>query len=500
MQREIADAGQGRRKVWRMLAGALVLMACPWASAQAPMAETDENLAPGELISVDVHRHDDLSATTQIDGNGNVNLPIVGNVTVGGLTVQEAEARIERALEMVVKQPRVTVGRAGTVRVRGGERTPQMRTELVQLHNSDAETMYAALAGMLSPGGNMGFDPDTNTLIITDTPSTLQNVMGVVAQLDQLRTQITQVHIATKIAEVESEALKELGVKWFIKDEYASGGYYPNSRQSTRLNSVRTPTDALFNERIDAGDFRNAGANREFIDEPDFDRRIQVPINVAGPGQMFFGYLDGTFDLGVLVDALATENEAELLASPYIRTVNHKTAVIEMTEKFPFQEVANVGLTTTTNVDFLDIGIILEVTPHVRRDPNGEAYIQLELEPEVSFVAGLANGVPIRNVRRTSSIANVRNGQTLAIGGIMRTDMRDVSQKVPVLGDVPVLGQLFRHEERAKSNRELMIFVTPKVFENPEDITVEHMIDLDPEIHGANRIPSGAMPAEMRRE
>jgi type II secretory pathway component GspD/PulD (secretin) len=459
------------------------------------------DLAPGDLVFINVYRHDDLSTTTQIDGNGNVTLPIVGNVTIGGMTQEDASARIARALEAIVKQPRVTVSRSGATPMRGGERTAEMRTELVQLHNSDATAMYDALAGMLSAGGNMGFDADTNSLIITDTPSTLQNVLAVIAQLDQLRTQITQVHIATKIAEVETEALKELGVKWFVKDDQASGGYFPNSRQSTQVNSVRTPTDALFNERLDTGDFRNSGGtNREFVDEPDWDRRLQVPLNVAGPGQMFFGYLDGGFDLGLLVDALASENEAELLASPYIRTVNHKTAVIEMTEKFPFQEVANIGLSTTANVEFLDIGITLEVTPHVRRDPSGGTYIQLELEPEVSFVSGMANGVPIRNVRRTSSVANVRDGQTLAIGGIMRTDMRDVSQKVPVLGDVPVLGNLFKHQESVKSNRELMIFVTPEVFENPEDITVDQMIDLDPEVHGANRIPPGAMPAEMRRE
>ena len=495
--RRTASQAHGMRAGW--LLGALAAACALSAFAQTPAP--DAKLASGDLIFINVHRHEDLSTTTQVDGNGNVTLPIIGNVNVGGMTPTDAAARITQALETIVKQPRVTVARAGGMPVQGGERTAAMRTELVQLHNSDAESMYNALAGMLSPGGNLGFDPDTNTLIITDTPSTLQNVMAVVAQLDQLRTQITQVHIATKIAEVESEALKELGVKWFVKDDNASGGYFPNSRQSTRLNSVRTPTDALYNERIDAGDFRNSGgANREFLDEPNWDRRVQIPVNVAGPGQMFFGYLDGSFDLGLLVDALASENEAELLASPYIRTVNHKKAVIEMTEKFPFQEVANIGLSTTTNVDFLDIGITLEVTPHVRRDPDGGTYIQLELEPEVSFVAGMANGVPIRNVRRTSSVANVRDGQTLAIGGIMRTDMRDVSQKVPVLGDVPVLGNLFKHNESIKSNRELMIFVTPEVFENPEDITVEQMIDLDPEIHGANRIPSEAMPAETRRE
>ena len=457
-------------------------------------------LTPGDLVFVNVHRHPDLSTTTQVDDAGNIAIPLIGKVSVDGLTEAQATTRVTEALSVLLKNPRVMLSR-GSKMMTGGDRAPGMQTQLVQLQNSDAEVVYEALAGMVSSGGNIGVDRDTNSLIITDEPAVIQNIMSVVSQLDQLKTQITQVHIESKIAEVEAGALKELGVRWFAQGDHAGGGYAPTPRQDARIGAARGYNDASYNERFDTGNNRNnSGIGRRFIDEANFDRRLQVPIQVGAPGQMFLGYLNSGIDLGVMMDALVADNQAELLATPYIRTVNHKTAVIKMTEEFPYPEVGSVGLGTITNVRFLDIGIEMEVTPHVRHDPDGQTYIQMEVAPEVSFATGVANGVPIRYVRSSESVANVRDGQTLAIGGIMQTDTRDVVQQVPGLGSIPVVGALFKHKEKSTARRELMIFVTPRVYERPEDITVETMLQLNPEVHGANRLPPGTQPAEMRRE
>lgn len=488
----------------RLILRVLIIAALSATAGSAAWAETASDarpLAAGDLVFVRVQRHADLSTTTQVDDAGNIALPIVGPVTIAGLTEEQATERVTQALATILKNPRVTVSRSVIGRLDVGERTPEMQTQLVTLQNSNAEVVYNALLGMVSAGGSLGFDPDTNTLVITDTPQVLQNVMAVIAQIDQMETQITQVHIESKIAEVEAGALKELGVRWFTKGDHATGGYYPPPRQDARLNAARGITDPAYNERTETGNFRNnTGVGRRFIDEGDFDRRLQVPIQVPAAGQMFVGYLNSGIDLGVLLDALVSDNQAELLATPYIRTVNHKTATIKMTEEFPYPEVGSIGLGTISNVRFLDIGIILEVTPHVRQDPAGEVYVQMEVEPEVSFATGVANGVPIRYVRSSSSVANVRDGQTLAIGGIMQTDTRDVLQKVPGFGEIPVIGALFRHKEKSTTRRELMIFVTPRVFARPEEITVEHMLSLNPEIHGANRLPGQQTAGETRRE
>lgn len=474
-----------------------LVLALPGWAQNAPQ---EAMLSGGELVFVNVHRHPDMSTTTQVDDAGNIAIPIIGNVSVAGLTEAQATERVTQALAVILKNPRVILSRGGTPAM-GGERAPGMQTQLVQLHNSDADAVYNALAGMVSTGGNIGIDPDTNTLVITDTTAVIQNIMSVIAQLDQMQTQITQVYIESKIAEVEAGALKELGVRWFAQGDHAGGGYTPTPRQDARLNAARGTSDAALNERFDTGTNRNnSGISRRFIDESDFDRRLQIPVQIGSPGQMFLGYLNSGIDLGVMLDALVSDNQAELLATPWTRTVNHKTATIKMTEEFPYPEVGSVGLGTITNVRFLDIGIVMEVTPHVRRDPDGQTYIQMTVAPEVSFATGVANGVPIRYVRSSESVANVRDGQTLAIGGIMQTDTREVVQKVPGFGSIPVVGSLFKHKEKSTSRRELMIFVTPRVYDRPEDITLETMLQLNPEIHGASRLPGAAVPAEMRRE
>ncbi|HEO70409.1 MAG TPA: hypothetical protein ENN80_04040, partial [Candidatus Hydrogenedentes bacterium] len=124
-----------------------------------------------------------------------------------------------------------------------------------------------------------------------------------------------------------------------------------------------------------------------------------------------------------------------------------------------------------------DLGIQMQVTPHVYRDQGG-VYVQLELAPEVAFYSGSSNGVPIRAVRSSESVANVRDKQTLVIGGITLNDERHTEQKVPVLGHVPVLGVLFRHKERTREAKELMVFVTPTVHERPETVTWDRMLNL----------------------
>jgi type II secretory pathway component GspD/PulD (secretin) len=113
----------------------------------------------------------------------------------------------------------------------------------------------------------------------------------------------------------------------------------------------------------------------------------------------------------------------------------------------------------------------------VYKDAGGP-YVQLDLKPEVSFARGTSNGVPIRAVRSSNNVSNVRNGQTLVIGGIVLNDERNVMQGVPGLSKLPLLGSLFRHKERSRSRNELMVFVTPTIHNEPETITWDRMINL----------------------
>ena len=463
-----------------------------------------ELLETGDMVYVNVARHPDMSSSVQVDDTGNVMLPYVGNVQVGGLSEGAAGMRVQQAMLAVLKNPRVSLTRSGGGLVGAAPRTDAMETRVVAVENASAEVLFSALQGMSSAGGSINFDPDTNAMIVTDNPAVVQNMMAVVKELDSMDTQIAQVHIEAKIVDVEDGAIKEFGVRWFAQGDHAGGGYTPGSRQSSAVNAARAPLTPLYNEQLDSSgggiNRSNSGINRRFLDEGNFDRRLQIPVQLGGPGQFFMGYMNGGIDLGVMLDALAADNKAEMLASPYIRTVNHKRAEIRMTEEFPYSELASTGLTSVANTKFLEIGIVLEVTPHVRRDPEGVAYIQLELEPEVSSATGLANGVPIRGVSKSSSVANVRDGQTLVIGGVVSSDAHNVIQKVPGVGNIPVLGNLFKHRERSESKRELMIFVTPTIHRRPETISWSRLVELEQLGSTEDLMMSLEARAEKRKE
>src|SRR5690606_38644258 len=133
-----------------------------------------------------------------------------------------------------------------------------------------------------------------------------------------------------------------------------------------------------------------------------------------------------------------------------IMTVNHRKAEIRMVDEFPYLEFGTeISGRSNFSVKFLDLGIILNVTPHVYRDSIGN-YVNLDLDAEVSFPVGASNGVPIRSVRRAAVPANVRDGQTLVVGGILSESERAVETKVPGIGDLPIVGRLFKHNEDEK--------------------------------------------------
>lgn len=500
-----------RQIQWALLM--MVLLAAPSLQAQEAVPELapepvqeagkpSETLNPGDLVFINVHRQPELSTTTQLDGNGNVEIPYIGQVTLKGLSLGDAGERVSMGLKSILKNPKVTVSRSSG----GGElpsayvRTASMQTQVVPLNNADAGVLQEALLGMTSGGGSVSYDPNTNSMILTDEPAVIQNMLTVIRELDQMESQIAQVLIEAKIVEVETAAAKELGIRWFVQGDEAGGGYSPAPRQDALLNSIRQFSNGNANELVGGGNRNGLTSTRRYLDEGNFDRRLQVPLQVGTAGQMFFGYMNSGIDLGVMLDALVADDKAEMLASPYIGTVNHKPASIRMVEEFPYSELGTAGFSSVANTRFVDIGITLDVVPHVRRDPDGDRYILVELSPEVSTAVGVSNGVPVRAVRSSDSQRIVRDGQSLVIGGIVMADNHTVIQKLPGLGNLPIFGNLFKRKERSKTSRELMIFVTPTIHDKPEDMRWERSLELKDFGHDDAFLAALESRAEVRKE
>lgn len=471
-----------------------------------PQAQNDDGrIAAGDLVYVEVYRVPEMSSTLQVSAAGMIALPYVGDIRIVGLTPAEASNTVAENLLPILRDPKVTVVKSGVrLASRGFSRAPNMVMELLPLDNADAEAVSFALAGMSSPGGKVSHYKETNTIIITDNPETLKNIINIASRIDRMQSHLSQVRIETKIVEVREGALKEVGIRWFAQGKELGGGFYPLPTQDVDISTAKGGTSPFSNERVSPGNTGSSSSgfsgSRSFVN-PRFDRRLQIPVQVPVPGQSFLSFANAHIDIGAMVDALITEKSAEMLANPMTYVVNHQTAVIKMTDEFPYTERATeVTGATNFTTRFLELGITMEVTPHIHQDSVGK-YIKLEVKPEVSFPIGTgANGVPIRSVRSATTVANVRDGQTLVIGGILREDQRDLASKVPGLGNIPLLGKLFKHTEKAKQRTELMIFVTPTIYDAPEDITWDKMIDISEELQKRDLLPLADLRGEARKD
>ena len=460
-------------------------------------AQPQSAIARGDVLYIEVYRVPEMTQSYLVRQDGTITVPYVGNVGVAGLNESAAEANIAAALTKILRNPRVTVTKSdvGLMSPATG-RSSEMLLEIVPLLNSHAETMSTTMQGMSSAGGHISFDPDTNSLLITDTPEAIKNMMSVIGRLDKMKSQMTQVRIESKIAEVRIGALQEMGVKWFFQGRNLSGGFNPSDDRISQISNLGGNLGSLDNELINPGTGGSFG--RQFVGE--FDRRLNIPAMVPLAGQAFLGFSTSGIDLGILIDALVSDEKAKLLANPAILTVNHKKAVLKMVDEFPYTEFGTeITGAQRFSIAFLELGIILEVTPHVYSDEIGP-YVKLDLHPEISFPTGIVNGVPIRSVRSSDTVANVRNNKTLVISGIISEDEQNVVTKIPGIGSLPIIGALFRHKEKVKLRTELMIFVTPTIYETPELITWDKMIDIAKELNDASAIPIAAIRGEARKD
>lgn len=200
--------------------------------------------------------------------------------------------------------------------------------------------------------------------------------------------------------------------------------------------------------------------------------------NIKGEAQTFFpldnrGLSINIFDhdVDVLLQALSTETQAEILSQPRIVSLDNKEAKILVGEKVAYQQSfgqAAAGI-TTTSVLFEDVGIQLTVIPHVR----GDNYIIMEIHSEVSAIKEwriLSNGdeVPIISTKQTDTEVMIKDNSTLVIGGLVNTEKRESVSKVPLLGDIPFLSYLFKHKKVETIKKELLVFITPQLLTNED--------------------------------
>ena len=281
-----------------------------------------------------------------------------------------------------------------------------------------------------------------NSLVLTAPPALLDTMKGVIAKLDVRRAQVL---IEAIIVEVTEGAGSDLGIRWI----------------------------AGANDDVVAG-FNNDAAPSPIVDEDgnvlsEFNPASLNPLNLLGTG-LNLGYISGT-DVRAVVNAVATQNNANILSTPTIMALDNEEAEILVGQNVPFitgeQLLSGSNNDPFTTIQRQDIGTTLKVTPRV----NNNNSVTLDIEQKVENVLPFAEGVTgasdiITSKREISTRVLIDDGAILVLGGLIEDQVSETTSKVPLLGDIPGIGRLFRSTSKDVSKTNLMVFLRPKILSN----------------------------------
>lgn len=305
---------------------------------------------------------------------------------------------------------------------------------------------------LLSSEGKVLFGNEPNSIVVMDYPENIQRIAEYLETLDVVPQQVL---IEARVVEVKLQKEHSLGVNW---QAFADKGYMPLGRFKAGSSALGQVPGLL-------------------------EQRIGYKTTYYPPAQTAIGTNESPFtfaifddNINLVLQTLASSLDTNILSAPRVTTVNNREAQIKVIQRLPWAEpqveVTDSGTVSVTwTVNFEEVGIILKVTPTINEDGN----IAMVLNPEVSektsdYELTVQQGttsvpykVPVIDKRTASTKVVIGNGQTLIIGGLIKDKTTKGASKIPVLGDIPFLGYLFKSEKNIKDKTELLIFVSPTI-------------------------------------
>jgi len=343
-----------------------------------------------------------------------------------------------------------------------------LRTQAFQLNYAKAADVAPGLAGqatgqagggggggggtnarILSARGSVIYETRTNQLFVTDVPSKLQEIQDMIAKID---VPVRQVLIEARVVIADDTFGRSLGVKLGASDLRAQQGGIPgwtvggNNRVAIggNLNAVGAQTL----QTTGTVDFSNTNfVNLPATSQGGFDAAtLAVSLFSAGANRF----------LNLELSALEADGKGKVVSSPRLITADHVKASIKQGTRIPYLQASTAG---NTNISFVEAVLKLEVTPQIT--PEGNVIMDVEVNKD--SIGTIFNGTPSINTKSVQTQVLVENGGTVVIGGIFEQEEREDISKVPWLGDIPYLGNLFKTRNNTKNKTEMLIFLTPKV-------------------------------------
>jgi type IV pilus assembly protein PilQ len=435
----------------------LVVLACAWlvagtvrpASAQGTMQQVGLVRTGTGTFSIDVEGADIRTIVRAISEFSGRNI-VVGKDVKGSVKVALKNVGWQEALRTILRSNGLDYVEEGgilrvddlsklqtesvereTARAKAMELRP-LDTRIIKLNYANASELAVSLQPSLTRRGSIQVERRTNSLIVSDLEETCSKIEQMASNLDSTTPQI---EITAKLVDVEAEALRDMGIQWNVGQ--AAPAFFDN---------VPTPPGRHAMNPNNDGNQGLAGEITEGI--PSHSVAIE------------YGIFKDWGSVEVQLQALEQNRKANIISNPRITTVDNREAKILVGQKIPLivQDVAGNAVSQLQT-----IGIQLKVTPHLTQDKK----IIMDLHPEVSALAtrSTVQGGVIINTSEADTRVMVDDGQTAVIGGLIRTDESSVRQGVPIMKDIPLIGMLFRSSNTDRTNRELIIFVTPRLVE-----------------------------------
>ena len=345
------------------------------------------------------------------------------------------------------------------------EQAAPMRSEFIQINYAKAKDLAALLKSegrnLLSPQGQVSVDERTNTLLVMETGSRLAEIRALVAKLD---VAVTQVLIEARIVVASDDFSRDLGARF----GFTGIDSFDKRRGLNVVSGTMAGTDTTvagsLDSRIDNG---TVFPTEIPTGEDGFPQRLNVnlPALPAGglPASIALAILGEDFLVDLELSALQAEGKGEILSNPRVLTANQKTASIRQGVEIPYQQSAG-GSSGGTSIAFKEAVLSLEVTPQIT--PDNRVIMDLKVTRDnVGQLVPTGSGgfVPSIDKRELNTQVLVSNGETIVLGGVYEQESSDTVNKVPLLGDIPLLGALFRQNSKSSTKRELLIFITPKI-------------------------------------
>lgn len=390
--------------------------------------------------------YNDFNLVTSDSVTGNITLRLDGvpwdQALDVVLRIKGLDKRMDGSILMVAPAEELAAREAKDLKAKQQvEDLEPLYSEYIRLNYAKAENFADLLKtdtnSIITARGSVSVDQRTNTLLVKDTVKSIENIRRMIETLD---IPVQQVVIESRMVTVRDNVTEDLGVRWGFSDQGSSVGISGSLEGAEGIYNATSTSNA-----------------------PSISDRLNVNLPISNPAASI-GLHIAKLANGTLIDlelsALEEENKGEIIASPRIIAANQQKARIEQGTEIPYTESASSGATT---VSFKKAVLSLEVTPHIT--PDNKVILDLIITQDTrgdTVQTGTGEAVSI-DTQEIQTQVLVENGQTVVLGGIFQQQIINTTSKVPILGDIPYVGRLFKTTSEFNEKRELLIFVTPKI-------------------------------------